>query len=99
MEKLVQFYVTCFACTVAFSLLEFRFTRGRKIDRAVGFRNRLPTMYQCADLCLSLDICKSFNFDKKNKICHIATRSWSPDSLSVDENFVYALRGDIPQVS
>jgi hypothetical protein len=43
--------------------------------------------------------CKSLNFDKKNKICHIATKTWMISTMEEDNDFLYAERYNIPQVS
>jgi len=65
----------------------------------IVLRVNVPTIHQCAEVCLSLNLCKSLNFDKKNKICHIATKTWMISTLEEVNDFLYAERYNIPQVS
>jgi hypothetical protein len=53
----------------------------RRSTRYIVLRVNVPTIHQCAEVCLSLNLCKSLNFDKKNKICHIATKTWMISTL------------------
>ena len=77
----------------------FQFKRGRRSTRYTVLRVNVATIHQCAEVCLSLNLSKSLNFDKKNKICHIATKTWMISTLEEDNDFLYAERYNIPQVS
>ena len=66
-----QFIIVALAVQGTSALSTFQFTRGRRSTRYIVLRVNVPTIHQCAELCLSLNLCKSLNFDKKNKICYI----------------------------
>ena len=91
--------IAAFAIQGTSALSAFQFTRGRRSTRYIVLRVNVPTIHQCAEVCLSLNLCKSLNFDKKNKICHIATKTWMISTLEEDNDFLYAERYNIPQVS
>jgi len=77
----------------------FRFTRGVKFNKYAGFRVNVPSIYQCAEVCLSLKLCKSLNFDKAKQKCHISINTWHINVLTGNKDFLYAEKDDIPQVS
>jgi len=96
---ILQFIIAALAIQGTSALSTFQFTRGRRSTRYIVLRVNVPTIHQCAEVCLSLKLCKSLNFDKKSKICHIASRTWMISTLEENNDFLYAERDNIPQVS
>ena len=96
---ILLFIIVALAVQGTSAMSTFQFTRGRRSNTYIRFRINVPTIHQCAEVCLSLNLCKSLNFDKKNKRCHIATRTWMISKLVKDNEFLYAERDNIPQVS
>ena len=96
---ILQFIIVALAIQGTSALSTFQFTRGRRSTRYIVLQVNVPTIYQCAEACLSLNLCKSLNFDKKNKMCHISPRTWIISTLKEDNDFLYAERDNIPQVS
>jgi hypothetical protein len=93
------FFVVFFICLCSVSCSECcQCIRGLSIrDFPVCFL--FPSLYQCAEVCLSLKLCKSLNFDKANKKCHISINTWNINVLTANKDFLYAEKDDIPQVS
>lgn len=79
-----------------YALLKFKYIKGRKFQTSVYFRAKTPTMYQCAELCITFKDCESINFDMKNKICYISEYIWSLTYLATNNDFIYAEKMDIP---
>jgi hypothetical protein len=64
---ILQFIIVALAIQGTSAMSTFQFTRGVKLDEYIGFRVNVPSIHQCAEVCLSLKLCKSLNVDKKNK--------------------------------
>ena len=96
---ILQFIIVALAMQGTSAMSTFQFTRGVKLNEYIGFRVNVPTIHQCAEVCLSLKLCKSLNFDKANKTCHISINTWNITVLTANKDFLYAEKDDIPQVS
>ena len=96
---ILQFIIVALAIQGTSAMSTFQFTRGVKLDEYIGFRVNVPSIRQCAEVCLSLKLCKSLNFDKANKKCHISINTWNINVLTANKDFLYAEKDDIPQVS
>ena len=96
---ILQFIILALAMQGTSAMTTFRFTRGVKLNKYVGFRVNVPSIYQCAEVCLSLKLCKSLNFDKAKQKCHISINTWHINVLTGNKDFLYAEKDDIPQVS
>lgn len=96
---ILHFIIAAFAIQEISAVTTFQFTRGVKLSKYVGFRTNVPSIHQCAEVCLSLKLCKSLNFDKAKQTCHISTKTWHIHFLTVNKDFLYAEKDDIPQVS
>ena len=96
---ILQFIIVALAIQGTSPMTTFQFTRGVKLNKYIGFRVNVPSLYQCAEVCLSLKLCKSLNFDKANKKCHISINTWNINVLTANKDFLYAEKDDIPQVS
>ena len=97
MKHLLKVYITFLVFPVLNGLLNFKLNKGRKIKDNVAYNMNVPTVYQCAEICLGLQICKSLNFDKMNKRCYISTKIWT--QLNNHSDFIYAEKDAIPKVS
>ena len=96
---ILQFIIVALAIQGTSPMTTFQFTRGVKLNKYIGFRVNVPSIHQCAEVCLSLKLCKSLNFDKANKKCHISINTRNINVLTANKNFLYAEKDDIPQVS
>jgi hypothetical protein len=72
---ILQFIIVALAIQGTSAMSTFQFTRGKRSTRSIVLRVNVPTIHQCAEVCLSLNLCTSLNFDKKNKKCHIVSRT------------------------
>lgn len=100
----VQMYLVCVFTSLqfSFSLLQMNITKGKFYKHFVIFRVSAPTIYQCGEFCISLDVCKSLSFDRKHKLCYISKETVDhPDynELTDKEHFMYVERINIPNVS
>ena len=96
---ILQFIIVSLAMQGTSAMSTFQFRRGVKLDEYIGFRVNVPSIHQCAEVCLSLKLCKSLNFDKTHKKCHISINTRNINALTANKNFLYAEKDDIPQVS
>ena len=96
---ILQFIIVALAMQGTSAMSTFQFTRDKRSTRSIVLRVNVPTIHQCAEVCLSLNLCTSLNFDKKNKRCHIASRTWMISPLKEDNDFLYAETDNIFQVS
>ena len=100
----VKMYFLCVFTSVhfSFSLLQMNITKGKFYRHFVIFRVSTPTIYQCGQFCISLDLCKSLSFDRKHKLCYISKETAdNPDinGFTDKEHFMYVERINIPNVS
>jgi hypothetical protein len=96
---ILQFIIVALAIQGSSAMTTFQFTRGVKLNNDIGYRVNVPSIHQCAEVCLSLKLCKSLNFDKTHKKCHISINTWQINVLTANKDFLYAEKDDIPQVS
>ena len=96
---ILQFIIVALAMQGTSAMSTFQFTRGKGSTRSIVLRVNVPSIHQCAEVCLSLKLCKSLNFDKANKKCHISINTWNINVLTANKDFLYAEKDDIPQVS
>lgn len=96
---ILQFIIVALAMQGTSALSTFQFTSGKRAKANILLRVNVPTIYQCAEVCLTLNLCKSLSFDKASKICHIASRTWMISELEENNDFLYAEKDNIPQVS
>ncbi|XP_071180946.1 uncharacterized protein [Mytilus edulis] len=66
------------------------------MSRHVVLRNIVPSMYQCAQICLSFNKCKSFSFGRVDKKCLISNMEWTIRNLDSNNDYVFAWKDDIP---
>ena len=96
---ILQFIIVALAMQGTSAMSTFKFTRGKRSTRSIVLRVNVPSIHQCAEVCLSLKLCKSLNFDQANKKCHISINTWNINVLTANKDFLYAEKDDIPQVS
>jgi hypothetical protein len=51
---ILQFIIVALAIQGTSAMSTFQFTRGVKLDEYIGFRVNVPSIHQCAEVCLSL---------------------------------------------
>ena len=73
--------------------------RGKAMDRRIIFINQLPSVYQCVQMCLNVDICKCLAFNTQSRICNLSDRTFLISELISEEFSIFAQKQSITSVS
>ena len=81
------------------NILEMKFIRGKFLPHQAAYRAIVPTMYQCAEMCMKMNVCMSMTFDTILKECRLNKNAPPVSALKSGLKFVYADKSNIPVVS
>ncbi|VDI58253.1 Hypothetical predicted protein [Mytilus galloprovincialis] len=70
--------------------------RGKMLDESRIMNFKMPTLYQCATLCLSIQPCMSINFHRGQNMCVINDKA-DHGQLTTDSSGDYIERKDMPK--
>jgi len=81
------------------NILEMKFIRGTFLPHQATYRAIVPTMYQCTEMCMKMNVCMSMTFDTILKECKLNKNAPPVSALKSGPKFVYADKSNIPVVS
>ena len=80
-------------------ILEMKFIRGIFLPHQAAHRAIVPTLYQCAEMCMKMNVCMSMTFDTILKKCKLNKNAPPVSALKSGTKFVYADKSNILVVS
>lgn len=81
----------------SYDILQFR--KLTVIQNPFLLKTHGTSMFHCAEHCYCLDACKSYNYDRKQKVCTIFNIVLTKDDLEDNDDFIYTEKDKIPSVS